>query len=118
MMKLLTILTPLLFIINILYFIVNKDRLQKKSFEKNIESVKFSEVLFYYINLFFYIFILLGTFTGDNICIVLFVLYLIKFPIYHINKKIYKVYSYLYPYMNIIILLYSIFQISLSVAQL
>ena len=90
MMKFLTILTPLLFIINILYFIVNKDRLQKKSFEKNIESVKFTEVLFYYINLFFYIFILLGTFTGDNICIVLFVLYLIKFPIYHINKKIYK----------------------------
>jgi len=117
-MKLLTIITPLLFIINILYFIVNKDRLQKKYSEKENLSVTVIELLYYYINLFFYIFILLGTFTGDITCIILFGLYLIKFPIYHINKKIYKIYSNLYPYMNIIVLLSVIFQTFLGVVRL
>jgi hypothetical protein len=94
----------ILFIINNIYFLKNRDYLQHNFSEKT--SVKLLEVLYYYINLFYYVFVFIGLFTDDKLYFyILSVTYLLKFPLYHINKKIYRVFSYLYPHIVILILL-------------
>lgn len=94
----------LLFIINNIYFLKNRDYLQKKFSEKT--NIKLLEVLYHYINLLYYLFVFIGLFTDDKLYFyILSITYLIKFPLYHISKKIYQVFSYLYPHITIIILL-------------
>ena len=101
-------LLPILFILNIIYFIKNRSHLQKGYSEKESSEIKISELVYYYINLLYYLFILFGLFI-NNIYWLLILSYFIKFPIYHINKKIYRIYSYLYPYVNILFLLYLLY---------
>ena len=99
-----TSLLILLFIINNIYFIKNRDYLQQKFSEKN--DIKLLEVLYHYINLLYYVFVFIGLFTEYKLFFYsLFIIYLLKFPLYHINKKIYRVFSYLYPHITVIILL-------------
>jgi hypothetical protein len=96
----------ILFIINNIYFLKNRYYLQKKFSEKNTSNNRLLEVLYYYVNLSYYIFILLGLFTNDNLYFyILSILFLLKFPIYHVSKKVYVIFSYLYPYIKIGILL-------------
>lgn len=94
----------MLFIINNIYFIKNRDYLQQKSFEKT--NIRLLDVLYYYINLLYYFFVFIGLFADDKLyfCI-LVIAYLVKFPLYHISKKIYRIFSYLYPHIVILILL-------------
>lgn len=101
-------LLPILFILNIIYFIKNREYLQKSYSEKDASDIKGSELLYYYVNLIYYLFILFGLLI-DNTYWLLILAYVIKFPIYHINKKFYKVYSYLYPYISILFLLYLLY---------
>ena len=94
----------LLFIINNIYFIKNRDYLQKRFSEKN--NISLLELLYYYINLLYYVFIFIGLFTNSKLYFfILVITYLLKFPLYHLSKKIYRIFSYLYPHITILILL-------------
>ena len=93
----------ILFILNNIYFIKNRDYLQKKFSEKT--NIRLLEVLYYYINLLYYVFVFIGLFTDYKLYFyILVITYLLKFPLYHINKKIYRIFSYLYPHITIFIL--------------
>jgi hypothetical protein len=94
----------LLFIINNIYFLKNRDYLQKNFSEKN--NIRLLDVLYYYINLLYYVFVFIGLFTDYKLYFyILTITYLLKFPLYHINRKIYQIFSYFYPHITIIILL-------------
>jgi hypothetical protein len=101
-------LLPILFILNIIYFIKNRDYLQKSYSEKDTSDIRVSELVYYYINLIYYFFILFGLLI-DNTYWLLLLTYFIKFPIYHINKRVYSIYSYVYPYLSILFLLYLLY---------
>ena len=101
-------LLPVLFILNIIYFIKNRDYLQKSYSEKDGSEIRGSELMYYYVNLIYYLFILFGLLI-DNTFWILILAYFIKFPIYHINKRIYNFYTYLYPYISIVFLLYLLY---------
>ena len=51
-------LLPILFILNIIYFIKNRDYLQKSYSEKDSLKIRVSELVYYYVNLIYYFFIL------------------------------------------------------------
>jgi hypothetical protein len=94
----------ILFIINNIYFLKNRDYLQQKFSEKT--SIKLLDVLYYYINLVYYVFVFVGLFTDNKLYFyILTITYLLKFPLYHISKKIYRIFSYLYPHIVVLILL-------------
>jgi len=101
-------LLPILFILNIIYFIKNRDYLQKGYSEKDVSDIRGIELVYYYVNLIYYLFILFGLLI-DNTYWLLLLAYFIKFPIYHINKRFYRIYSYLYPYISIVFLLYLLY---------
>lgn len=101
-------LLPIIFILNIIYFIKNRDYLQKSYSEKDTSIIRGSDLVYYYINLIYYLFILFGLLI-DNTYWLLLLAYFIKFPIYHINKRFYRIYSYLYPYISIVFLLYLLY---------
>lgn len=98
----------LLFILNNVYFIKNRDYLQRSYSEKDSSEIRGSELVYYYVNLIYYLFIIFGLLI-DNTYWLLILSYFIKFPIYHINRKFYKFYSYLYPYISIAFLLYLLY---------
>jgi len=101
-------LLPILFILNIIYFIKNRNYLQKSYSEKETSNIRVSELVYYYVNLIYYLFILFGLLI-DNTYWLLILVYFIKFPIYHINNRFYIIYSYLYPYISIVFLLYLLY---------
>ena len=101
-------LLPILFILNIIYFIKNRDYLQKSYSEKDASEIRGNELVYYYINLLYYLYIFIGLLI-DNTYWLLILAYFIKFPFYHINDKVYKFYSYLYPYISIVFLLYLLY---------
>lgn len=77
-------LLTILFILNTIYFIRNRSYLQRSYSEKETSNIRISELVYYYINMFYYLFIFFGLFV-NNIYWLLILSYFIKFPIYHIN---------------------------------
>ena len=85
-------LLPILFIFNTIFYL--KNRLY----------------LYYLIVLIYFFWCLFGIILTDDITfIILSSIWFTKFIIFHINKKAYMGYNYLYPYMQIILMLYILY---------
>ena len=96
-------LLPILFIINNIFYIKNKLYLDTRTDDND---PKLLEGLYYLIVLAYFFWCLFGIILTDNIFFTLLCsIWFIKFIIFHINKKAYMVYDYLYPYMQIILMI-------------
>lgn len=93
----------ILFIANNIYFISNKRKLQLRFSEK----ISFSkvEMLYYLFVVLFWVWVLTGLFSSMYLWFYgLMIVSVIRFPIYHISKSLYKSYEYIIPYLNVILL--------------
>lgn len=103
-------LLPILFIFNTIFYLKNRLYLDSRADEKDLNDARLSEGLYYLIVLIYFFWCLFGIILTDDITfIILSSIWFTKFIIFHINKKAYMVYNYLYPYMQIILMLYILY---------
>lgn len=95
----------MVFIWNEIYFIFNKKSLNKKFKEKDIKGLSKLDFVYYLTKVMYWIWIGLGFFSVfSNLFIILFIVSFIKFPMYHINKKVYFIYDLIVPFASILTL--------------
>jgi len=93
------------FIWNELYYILNRKRLNTNFENKDIDSMRKMDLIYYSIRVLYWIWMIIGMFSGmSTFFIILFSLGFLKFPLYHTSSKIYKIYDYILPFSSIIIL--------------
>lgn len=96
-------LLSILFIINNLYFIYDKPNLELR-FDEKLNFNKL-EIFYYLLTALFWVWILVGIFSSHYLFFyALVIISVLRFPIYHISKSLYKSYEWLIPYANIITL--------------
>ena len=103
-------LTLFAFIFAEIYHYFNKNRLDLIFKNKNVESIKKLDVVFYMMKLLSIFWPLIGLFSSfSEIFMLIVVVNLIKFLFYHLNEKIYKFYINSLPWINVLIYLVIIF---------
>jgi len=96
----------LAFIWNEFYYIFNRRRLNTNFENKDIESMRKMDLIYYSTRVLYWIWMIIGMFSGLSIFfIILFSLGFIKFPLYHISSRIYKVYDDILPFISVILLI-------------
>ena len=94
------------FVWNEIYYIFNKNRLNLNFKNKDIKSITKLDVLYYFTKVIYWGWIITGFFSNFYIYfIALVVLALIKFPLYHINKKLFAIYDVVLPILSICVLI-------------
>jgi len=98
----------MIFICNEVYYLLNKDRLNTNFKNIDIQSIKNIDIIYYLTKVFYWGWITLNMFYSDTSLrpyfISLFILGLLKFPIYHINKKAYIIFDMILPFISVVIL--------------
>jgi len=96
----------LAFIWNEFYYIFNRKRLNTNFENKDIDSMRKMDLVYYSTRVLYWIWMIVGIFSGlPTLFLVLFILGFIKFPLYHISGKIYKVYENVLPFFSIVLLI-------------
>jgi hypothetical protein len=96
----------LVFIWTKIFLVFNKQRLDLNFRNKDIMSIKKIDLVYYLTEFLFSIWMIIGLWSSQrDLFIFLLTLNLIKFPFYHINKKLYAVWDNILPSISIIFIL-------------
>lgn len=88
------------------YYMFRKTELDKRFKERDIMGLSKLDLVYYFIKVLYWVWIPIGIFTNQpELFYVLFILGFLKFPIYHLNKNLFRIYNDLYPAMSIIVLI-------------
>lgn len=95
-------LISIIFILSNFYYFSNRKVLDSRFKEK--ESKSKLQLIYYYIEIFYWIWLLIGLIYGEYFYhfLLLFIVPILKFPLYHISKKYYIIYVIFIPIINII----------------
>jgi hypothetical protein len=100
----------ILFIFNNIFNFINKGKLDKKFYQKDINGIFLLYFSYYLLSLLYPIWLVFGLFTEyKNIFYILLLINILKFPIYHINKNIYNKYSKISPILSILVLFFLLY---------
>ena len=95
-----------IFIFSEIYHFYNKSRLDILFKNKDVNSIRKSDILFYVTKIFSIFWPIIGLFSSLNeFFLFLIIINLMKFIIYHVNDKLYKLYISLLHFINITIYL-------------
>ena len=94
-----------MFICNEIYYITNRDRLNQNFENKDIESIRKIDLVYYIIRVLYWGWLMYGIFIPNIYYISLFTVGFIKFPLYHIDKKLYLIYDLVLPIISISLLI-------------
>lgn len=98
------------FIFNEIYYLFNRERLDTNFKNKDIESTTKADVLYYFTKVLYWVWIITGLFSGlSYLFVILFSLRFMKFPLFHINRKIYIIYDTILPLMSVLVLMIILF---------
>jgi hypothetical protein len=96
----------LVFIWTKIFLVFNKQRLDLNFRNKDIMSIKKIDLVYYLTEFLFSIWMIIGLWSSQrDLFIFLLTLNLIKFPFYHISKKLYAVWDNILPSISIIFIL-------------
>lgn len=99
-----------IFILNELFYFSNRRRLDLFFKKKDPTQIKKIDILYYLIKILSVLWPIVGLFSGfRNLFIIILLLGLFKFILYHFFKKIYSVYVDVYPILLIIIYIIILF---------
>ena len=88
----------LLFVVNNIYYFINKSKLEKVFTEKRPEDFNGFVYLYYILSVVSFLFVFLGLFSNLYLFfVIILTLWILKFPLYHISKYIYSIYSLILP---------------------
>jgi hypothetical protein len=103
MIDIIYIISPLFIWMNI-YYILNISKLDIRFVNRDLDK---SHYFWYITRVLYWIWLLIGLFTDiSNIFLINISLIVLKFVLYHLNIKLYKIWSLLLPIVNIIIIFY------------
>lgn len=99
-------LLPIVFILNELYYILNKHRLSLNFKNRDVESTTIFDIFYYFTRLLYWICLIVGMFSSlSTYFIILFSLVIIKSIIYRTKKKsTYVILDNLFPILSIFFL--------------
>jgi len=98
------------FIFSEIYHFFNKKRLDLIFKNKNIETIKKIDILFYITKLLSIFWPIVGLFSGlNNLFLFIIFINILKFVIYHINDNLYKKYINILPWINVLVYLTILF---------
>lgn len=93
-----------------IYFVFNKVRLERNFVNKDLQSVTKSDFFYYLFRLIFFIWLVVGIWSSfQNQFIIILSLNLLKFPIFHVSRRIFAVYDNVLPTINILAVLIILF---------
>ena len=95
----------LLFIINEIYLVYNRQRLNELFENKDIKNTTVLDVISQSLKPIMFIWIILGIWSSNSLFFFILIgLYVIKFPLYHINKRAHIIWDNLLPILNVLII--------------
>jgi len=87
------------------YYLTRLNILNERFKNKEESNISIFDYVYYLIRSIYWVFLILSFFISDIFLLkMLFILGLIKFIIYHLNFRLYKIYSSLLPIISIVIL--------------
>lgn len=93
----------LVFAMNEIFFVFNRNRLDRNFKNKDIESVKKVDLLHYVLKTMSVIWPIVGLFTSmQYMFLILISIWVLKFVLYHVSERAYLVYSLVTPLLNAI----------------
>lgn len=96
----------LLFVWMNLYSLANLTKLEKRFYEFDIESIAFKQYLYYISKVVYWIWILFALFTTLKVYFFILVfLPVLKFLMFYLNKRLFKIFNVLIPFISILILI-------------
>lgn len=96
------------------YYLLNINKLDKRIKDRD-EDIK-QNLLYFFTRAIYWIWLPIGILTTNyNIFLILIIFVLLKFPLYHINKMIYKVYNLILPIISIVLITYILFKYIISI---
>jgi hypothetical protein len=106
MMIILFYLISILFAFNEVYYVFNKTRLDISIKSLDVKSFSRFDILHYVLRLMFWIWMIVGIFsTQSTLFLFLTILHLIRFPFYHLNRKLYIIWDNILPSISFIFIL-------------
>lgn len=94
-----------IFIWNELYYLLNRNRLYDKNVKNDILILSNIDIFFYFTRFIMWMFIALGIFLNTTMFSIILAIKIIKFLIYHINKKYFIIYDTISPVLTSIVFL-------------
>ena len=92
----------ILFIFMNVYYIFKHNELDKRFEERDLMKLSKLDLVYYFTRFSYWIWIIVGLFSGQSFIFwILIGLASLKFPLYHINKNIFRVYNDVYPILCI-----------------
>ena len=89
-----------------LYSLANLTKLEKRFYEFDIESITFKQYLYYISRVIYWIWILLSLFTAlKAYFLILLSLPILKFTMFYLNKRLFKIFNVFIPFISIITLM-------------
>lgn len=99
-------LISILFAFNEIYYVFNKLRLDVNIKTLDIKSVTKLDILHYILRILFSIWMIVGIWSSQSeLFILLCSLHLIRFPFYHLSRKLYIIWSNILPSISFIFIL-------------
>ena len=89
-----------------LYYVYNKTHLDTIFKNRDIEKTSMKDIFYYILRLSFYIWMIVGLFSSQSsIFLFLTILNLVRFPFYHISRKLYIIWDNILPAISIIFMM-------------
>jgi hypothetical protein len=93
------------FIFNEIYYVFNKNRLDVSIKSSDKSFIRF-DILYYIFRILFWIWMIIGMWSSQSILFSFLVTsHLIRFPFYHLNRKLYIIWDNILPSISIIFIL-------------
>lgn len=105
MIVILFYLISIFFIFNEIYYVFNKNRLDVSIKSSDKSFIRF-DILYYIFRILFWIWMIIGIWSSQSVLFSFLVTsYLIRFPFYHLNRKLYIIWDNILPSISIIFIL-------------
>jgi hypothetical protein len=99
-------LISILFAINEIYYVLNKSRLDTNFKNLDLKSSTKIDIAHYLFRIMFWIWMIVGIWSSQSeLFILLCSLHLVRFPFYHISRKLYIIWSNILPSISFIFIL-------------
>jgi hypothetical protein len=96
--------------LNEIYYILNRRKLDILVKNKQIDNVRIMDIIPYLLKVCSYVIPIIGLFSSFKEYFITFIIInLFRFLIYHLNNRLYHIYIYIVPIVNIIIYLIILF---------
>ncbi len=85
-----------------IYYIFKNKQLDKRFKERDIMNVSKMDIVYYLFKVIYWVWIPIGLFSSQSSLFwILLIIGFLKFPFYHLNKKLFSVYNDVYPVLCI-----------------